>query len=147
MERTLVILKPDCVQRGLIGEVISRFEAKGLKIVGLKLERLEAATVEKHYEEHASRPFYRDLCAFMTSGPVCVLVVEGPRAIAVTRKLVGKTAGYDAEPGTIRGDFGLSNQSNLIHASDSPESARRELELFFSVEEIVSLSLPGEAWW
>ncbi|HLU50352.1 MAG TPA: nucleoside-diphosphate kinase [Planctomycetota bacterium] len=147
MERSLIILKPDCVKRGLIGQIIARFEAKGLKIIGLRLKALSRQVVEKHYEEHAAKPFFRDLCDFMTQGPVCVLAIEGPHAIAVARKLVGKTAGFEAEPGTIRGDFGLSNQSNLIHASDSPTSAARELELFFEPSELVSHKLPAETWW
>ena len=147
MERTLVILKPDAVERGVVGEVIARFEAKGLKVAGMELKVLPQATVESHYSEHASKPFFGELCGFMTSGPVVLLAIEGPRAISVTRKLVGKTAGFEAEPGTIRGDYGLSNQANLIHASDSPESAERELALFFSGATFPDYSTSREKWW
>ena len=147
MEKTLVILKPDCVERGLIGRLIARFEEKGLKIAALVLQRLPEELVERHYAEHRAKPFFGDLCSFMTSGPVVLMVVDGPRAISVTRKLVGSTKGYEAEPGTIRGDFGLSNQSNLVHASDSPESADRELALFFPGGAIVEHARSVERWW
>ena len=111
------------------------------------MTRLPQETVEAHYSEHASKPFFGELCGFMTGGPVVLMAVEGPRAITVTRKLVGATAGFDAEPGTIRGDFSLSKQSNLIHASDSPESSERELALFFSPSHLVEHSKPDENWW
>lgn len=146
-EKTLVILKPDCVSRGLVGEVLARFERKGLKLVGMNLQVIPRETIEQHYSEHAERPFFGELCGFMTSGPVLLMAVEGPQAISVTRKLVGSTAGYEAEPGTVRGDFGVSKQANLIHASDSAESAARELELFFGGSAFVSYETPRETWW
>lgn len=131
MEKTLVILKPDCVARGLMGEVISRFEAKGLRIVGMRMELIETSVAEVHYAEHKGKPFFQSLLDFITSGPVVLLAVEGVEAIGVVRKMVGATSGRAAEPGTIRGDFGMSKGFNLIHASDSLESAKRELELYF----------------
>ncbi|MEM7235885.1 MAG: nucleoside-diphosphate kinase, partial [Planctomycetota bacterium] len=117
------------------------------KPLGLHLKHLDSATVETHYGEHSSKPFFGELCGFMTGGPVVIAAFEGPHAISVTRKLVGATKGYEADPGTIRGDYGLSNQSNLIHASDSPESAERELKLFFPNADFVEFTSPDEKWW
>ena len=131
MERTLVLLKPDAVHRGLVGRLLQRFEEKGLRIIGLKLRRFPEATVREHYAVHADKPFYADLVTFMTSGPVVALALEGKSAIEVTRALMGKTNAAQAAPGTIRGDFGLSFSNNLVHGSDGPESAARELALFF----------------
>ena len=131
MERTLVLLKPDAIQRGLIGPILSRFEAKGLKIVALKMRQFPAQLIQKHYEAHKERPFYKALVGFMTSGPAVALVLEGKNAIEVTRKLMGKTNASEAEPGTIRGDWALSRSNNLVHGSDGPESAQKELALFF----------------
>ena len=131
MERTLILLKPDAVQRGLVGEVLSRFEKKGLKIAGMKLMQITPELAAKHYEQHKERPFYQGLVNFMTSSPVVALALEGIGAIAVCRKIMGATFGSDAEAGTIRGDFGVSRSYNLVHGSDSPEAAARELELFF----------------
>ncbi len=123
MERTLIILKPDAVQRGLCGQIIDRFEKKGLQIVGLKFMKIPQTLAETHYGPHKGKPFYDGLVKFMTSSPVIVLALYGKDAIGVARKMMGATFGSKAEPGTIRGDFGVSNSFNLIHGSDSPESA------------------------
>jgi nucleoside-diphosphate kinase len=131
MERTLILLKPDALQRGLAGRILARFEDKGLKIVGLKLMQISQELAARHYEQHKERPFYAGLVEFMTSRPVVALALEGIDAIAICRKMMGKTFGADAEPGTIRGDYGVSRSYNLIHGSDSPEAAARELQLFF----------------
>jgi nucleoside-diphosphate kinase len=131
LERTLVLLKPDCVQRFLCGEVLARFEKKGLKIVGLKMRQFPKSLLEKHYEVHRERPFYPSLLKFMSSGPAVAVAIEGKDAIEVVRKLMGKTNSRQAEPGTIRGDLGMSFSTNLVHGSDSAEAAARELELFF----------------
>lgn len=131
METTLIILKPDAVQRGLMGEVLGRFERKGLRIVAMKMMMVPRDLAEKHYAEHRGRPFYPGLINFVTSSPAVVLAVSGVGAIAVCRKLIGATNGQKAEPGTIRGDLGMSGGNNLIHGSDSPESAQRELALWF----------------
>ena len=146
MERTLIILKPDAVQRGLCGQILARFEQKGLQIVGLKFMKLPPQLVETHYEPHRGKPFYAGLVRFMTSSPVIVLALEGRDAIAIARKMMGATFGSKAEPGTIRGDFGVSNSYNLIHGSDSPESATRELGLFFKPEELVEWQPASRAW-
>jgi len=147
VERTLVLLKPDAVQRGLIGPILARFEAKGLKIVGLKLRRFPEALLQKHYEAHKARPFFPALVEFMGSGPALAVVLEGRNAIDVTRRLMGKTNAAEAEPGTIRGDLALSRSNNLVHGSDSPEAAKRELELFFpDASEICEWSAPIEPW-
>lgn len=140
METTLIILKPDAVQRGLIGRIVTRFEEKGLSIVGLKLTRIPTGTIEQHYAPHKEKPFYPGLVRFMTSGPVVVLAVRGVNAIAIARNLMGATFGSKAAPGTIRGDFGVSNAYNLIHGSDSPEAAEKELGLFFKKDELVEWS-------
>ena len=131
MERTLILFKPDALQRGLSGRILQRFEDKGLKIVGLKLMNMTDELAAKHYEAHKERPFYPGLVRFMTSSPIVALALEGIGAIAVARKMMGATFGSDAEPGTIRGDFGVSRSFNLIHGSDSPEAAEKELGLFF----------------
>jgi len=131
LERTLVLLKPDAVQRGLIGEIVSRFEKKGLRIVGLKLRRFDLKLIEEHYSVHRERPFYPKLVKFMTSGPVVAIAIEGKEAIEVVRKLMGKTNSRQAEAGTIRGDLGMSFSNNLVHGSDGPEAAKKELALFF----------------
>ena len=131
MERSLVLLKPDTVQRGLAGNIISRFEAKGLKIVGMKMRTFPAELLEKHYEVHNERPFFRGLVEFMSSGPVVALALEGKDAISVIRSMVGKTNSREAAPGTIRGDLGMSFSNNLVHASDAPDTAKFELGLWF----------------
>src|SRR5476651_1423822 len=136
MERTLIILKPDAVQRGLIGEIVTRFEKKGLQVVGAKFTQIPRQLAETHYEAHKGKPFYAGLVGFMTSSPVVILALQGKDAIAISRKLMGATFGSKAEPGTIRGDFGVSNSFNLVHGSDSPENAQRELGLFFKPEEL-----------
>ena len=137
MEKTLVILKPDCVARRLVGKVVSRFEEKGLTIAAMRMERIDMAKAETHYAEHKGKPFYPGLTSFITSGPVVVMAIEGVEAITVVRKMVGATNGRAADPGSIRGDFGMSQGLNMIHASDSPESAARELALFFSESDFV----------
>ena len=146
MERTLIIFKPDAVQRGICGEILTRFEKKGLQIVGMKFIRLPQQLVETHYEPHKGKPFYAGLVTFMTSSPVVVLALEGKDAIAIARKMMGATFGSKAEPGTIRGDFGVSNSFNLIHGSDSPESAQRELGLFFKADELAQWQPAIQTW-
>ncbi len=146
MERTLVLLKPDALQRRLVGSILARFEAKGLKIVGMKLLQVSRDLAERHYAEHVGKPFYGELVSFITSAPVIALVIEGPRVIEAVRGLMGKTNPFDAAPGTIRGDFGLSVGMNLVHGSDSPASAAREIPLFFSPAEIASYPLADAAW-
>ena len=146
MEKTLVIIKPDAVDRRLVGEIMSRFESKGLQIIGMKLSVISPETAAEHYSDHQGKHFYSSLVEFMTSAPVVLLVVAGDHAISVARKLMGKTAGYEAEPGTIRGDFGLSGQFNLVHGSDSPQSAEKEINLFFSSEEIVEYRHSDAKW-
>lgn len=131
MERTLVLLKPDAVQRGLVGRILSRFEEKGLRLVALKMRRFSREHLEEHYAVHRERPFFEGLVSYMGSGPVVALALEGVDAIAVVRRLVGKTNAREAEPGTIRGDFGMSFSNNLVHASDGPETAAFELGLWF----------------
>jgi len=146
METTLIILKPDAVQRGFCGRIISRFEEKGLKVVGMKLMTISQELAAKHYEAHQSKPFYTGLVGFMTSSPVVVLALKGNGAIAICRKMMGATFGSNAEPGTIRGDFGVSNSFNLIHGSDSPEAAERELGLFFAAGELQTYERSIEGW-
>ncbi len=131
MERTLILLKPDAVQRGLVGRILSRFEGKGLKIAAMKLMRITPELAAKHYAVHKDRPFYAGLVKFMTSSPVVAMALEGIDAIAVCRNLMGATFGADAAAGTIRGDLGISRSFNLVHGSDSPETAETELALFF----------------
>lgn len=145
MERTLILLKPDAVQRGLSGQILSRFEAKGLKIVALKLMKITPELAAKHYEAHKEKKFYPGLVKFMTSSPVVALALEGIDAIKVCRNLMGATFGADAAPGTIRGDFGISRSYNLVHGSDSPEAAERELKLFFP-EGIVDYGYAAHDW-
>lgn len=146
MERTLVLLKPDALQRRLVGQILARFEAKGLKIVGMKLLRVSPELAARHYAEHVGKPFYNELVSFITSAPVVALVVEGPRAVEVVRRLMGKTNALEAEPGTIRGDYGLSVGMNLVHGSDSPASASREIPLFFSPDELHDYALADAPW-
>ncbi len=146
MEQTLIILKPDVVQRGLMGEIIRRIEQRGLRISGMKMQWISRELAERHYGEHQGKSFYEPLLAFITSAPVVVMLVEGPQAIAVMRAMMGKTNSSVAAPGTIRGDYGLSNRHNLIHGSDSPESATREIALFFKPEEIFSYQRVTEPW-
>jgi nucleoside-diphosphate kinase len=138
VERTLVFVKPDGVQRGLVGEIISRLERKGLKIVALKMLQMDRVMAERHYGIHRDKPFFSSLVDFITSGPIVAAVVEGRQAVEVVRRLMGDTDPLKAAPGTIRGDFGLEVQENLIHGSDSVDNAQKEISHFFSVKEILS---------
>jgi nucleoside-diphosphate kinase len=131
MERTLVICKPDAVERGLVGEIVGRLEAKGLRLVTGRFFTIDDGLAHSHYAEHREKPFFGELISFITSGPVFAVAVEGPEAVAVVRTLMGPTNPSEAPPGTIRGDFGIEITKNLVHGSDSPESAQRELALFF----------------
>jgi nucleoside-diphosphate kinase len=146
MERTLLLIKPDGVQRGLAGRILARFEDKGLKLVGLKVMRITEELAAKHYAPHVGKPFYEGLVRYMTSAPVVAAVLEGPRVIEVTRALMGATFGWKAEPGTIRGDFSSSTGYNLVHGSDSPESAEREIGLFFAPSELAEYERTLDAW-
>ncbi len=146
MEKTLVLVKPDGVQRGLIGTVIGRIESKGLKIAGLKLIHVSEELAKEHYGEHVDRPFFGDLVSFITSSPVVALAVEGDNAVSVVRTLMGGTNPQEADPGTIRGDFGMTIGMNLVHGSDSAESAERELNLFFDKNEILDYVREIDAW-
>ncbi len=146
MERTLILAKPDAVQRGLVGQVLNRFEQKGLKLVGMKLMQMTEELAAKHYSAHTERPFYKGLVKFMTSRPIVAMAFEGIGAIEVSRKLMGATFGSKAEPGTIRGDFGISNAFNLIHGSDSPEAAEKELGLFFQPNELLEYEYDAFRW-
>ena len=147
METTLIILKPDAVQRGLMGQIISRFEAKGLQIVGAKLSMISPETAATHYQDHKGKPFYDGLVGFMTSSPVLIMAVRGNNAIAVSRKMMGATFGSNAEPGTIRGDFGMSFSNNLVHASDGEDTAKFELGLWFSDAGELSDWTPSDLEW
>ena len=138
LEHTLILIKPDGVQRGLVGEIIGRFERRGLRLVGMKFMRMSRDLAERHYVEHKNESYYEGLVAFIVSGPVVAMVWEGPDAIAVARAMMGITQSFRAAPGTIRGDFALDTRRNILHGSDSQESAARELGLFFRPEEILS---------
>ena len=146
MQRTLVLAKPDAVQRGLIGEILGRFERKGLKVVGLRLLTVPRPMAEDHYAVHAGKHFYDGLVEFITSGPVAAIALEGPDSIAVVRRMVGRTMPNEAEPGTIRGDLGISGLRNLIHASDALETAEAELALWFGVDAQVEYERDIDAW-
>jgi len=146
MQRTLVLLKPDCLQRRLAGEVLRRFETKGLRLVGIKLVHANRAIAENHYAVHKGKPFYDSLLKFITAGPTIALVLEGREAVAVVRQLMGPTDGTKAPPGTIRGDFALSIQNNLIHGSDSPENAASEIAIWFRPEDLVTWTMADDAW-
>lgn len=145
-ERSLVIIKPDAVQRGLIGEITARYERRGLKIAAMKLEQVSRETAEQHYGEHKGKPFYEGLVSYITSAPSVLMVVEGPDAIAVVRTTNGATKPAEAAPGTIRGDFALTIGRNVVHASDSVESAEREVNIFFGDGGIVDYSRDVDAW-
>lgn len=136
MQKTLVLLKPDCVERRLIGEIIGRLERKGLNVIAMKMLRITPAMSKQHYAEHVSKPFYPNLEEFITSSPIVAMAVEGLEVIRVVREMLGATNGLKAAPGTIRGDFSSSRQMNLVHASDSEESAIRELAIYFQPNEI-----------
>ena len=146
MERTFVMVKPDGVQRNLVGEVISRFEKRGLKLVGLKLMQISQELAAKHYGEHQGKPFYDELIGFITSGPVVAMVWEGLNAVSVVRNMMGKTNPAEAAPGTIRGDFALYMVNNVVHGSDSPDSATREINLFFTHEELLDYIKAADFW-
>lgn len=146
MQNTLIILKPDAVQRRLVGSILARFEAKGLRIAALKLIQVDRALAEKHYGEHAGRPFFEGLIQFITGGPVIVGVLSGNEAISVVRSMLGATNGTAAAPGTIRGDYSISKQNNLVHGSDSPESAAREIALWFKDGEVAEYAIAGSNW-
>ncbi|PJF47961.1 MAG: nucleoside-diphosphate kinase [Chloroflexi bacterium] len=146
MERTLIIIKPDGVQRALVGEVIRRFEARGLRIAGLKLMQISRELAEAHYAEHRGKPFFEGTVKFITSGPVVVMCLEGPNAIAAARQTMGATRPHEAAPGSIRADFGLDVSRNIVHGSDGPETAARELALYFKPEELISYQRAGDVW-
>jgi nucleoside-diphosphate kinase len=145
-ERTLVLVKPDGVQRGLIGEIVGRFERRGFRIAAMKLLRMDEALAGRHYAEHADKPFFADLVAFITSGPLVALVVEGPDAVATVRAMMGVTHPAKSAPGTIRGDLALTIGMNVIHGSDSVERAATEVALFFRPEEIVEYTRAVDRW-
>ena len=146
MEQTFVAIKPDGVQRGLAGEIISRFEKKGFTLVAMKLLHIRKELAEKHYGEHKEKPFFNSLVSFITSGPVVVMVWEGKDAINTIRKMMGKTNPLEADTGTIRGDFGIDIGHNVVHSSDSAESAKREISLFFNDSELVSWEKELDKW-
>ncbi len=146
MEQTFVMVKPDGVQRNLVGEIVSRFEKKGLKLAGMKLLVIPGSLAEEHYKEHVDKPFFEELVSFITSGPVVAMVLEGQEAISLARAMMGKTNPLEAAPGTIRGDYGIFTGNNVVHGSDSPESARREIDLFFKPEEIFDYKKDLSYW-
>lgn len=146
MERTFAMVKPGAFQRGLVGRIISRFEDRGLKLVGMKLLHIPKELAEKHYGEHVGKPFYDGLVSYITSGPVVAMVLEGPSAITVVRNMMGKTDPLASDPGTLRGDFGLFLGKNIVHGSDSEASAKREIDLFFTHEELVDYIRCDEQW-
>lgn len=146
MEKTLIILKPDAIQRGLAGRIITRFEEKGLQIAAMKAMKVSKDLAEKHYAVHKGKPFYERLVQYITSSPVIVMVLQGVNAIVISRKMMGATFGSKAEPGTIRGDFGVSNSFNLIHGSDSPEAAAFEIGLYFKPEDLLTYERAAEKW-
>jgi nucleoside-diphosphate kinase len=143
-ERTLVLVKPDAVQRRLVGEILTRFERRGLRIVAMRMLQIDRALAERHYAVHKGKPFYESLLVFITSAPVVAIVLEAPGAIRAVRRVMGATNPAEAEPGTIRADLAVQTSCNLVHGSDSPETARYEIELFFRPEEIVSVPSPTD---
>ena len=146
MERTLILVKPDGVQRGLMGEIVARFERRGLKLLGMKFIQMSEALANQHYAVHKERPFFNDLVSYITSGPVLAMVWEGKDAIAAARSTIGATKPVEAAPGSISGDFGMEIGRNLVHGSDSPENGVKEANLFFKPEELVSWSRATESW-
>ena len=146
VERTLVLVKPDAMQRGLASEVLGRFERRGLKMVAARMLLIDEALAARHYAEHVGKPFYERLCNFITSGPVIAAVFEGDDAVALVRQTIGATDPAKAAPGSIRGDFGINMGRNMVHGSDSPESAAREVALFFEEKDIVSWERSVEGW-
>ncbi|MEK6821029.1 MAG: nucleoside-diphosphate kinase [archaeon] len=145
-ERSLIILKPDALQRGLVGEIFRRFEKKGLKILGLKMVELEDLMLDEHYAHHKDKPFFVSLKRYMKSTPVILVVLSGIKAIQAIRLIVGPTRGYEADAGSIRGDFAMSGQSNIVHASDSPENADLEIKRFFNPDELFDYQKPDFPW-
>ncbi len=146
IEQTLVLVKPDAMQRGLAGEVISRIERKGLRIVAMRLLKVDAELAERHYEAHTDKPFFGSLVEFITSSPIIAMVVEGRHAVEVVRQTMGQTDSSQAAPGTIRGDLAIDLQNNLVHGSDSVESARREIALFFAQDDILHYRRSIDGW-
>ncbi len=146
MEKTFIMVKPDGVQRNIIGEIVTRFERKGFQLVGAKLMQVSRELAEKHYAEHKDKPFFEELVDFITSGPVFAMVWQGENVIATARQMMGKTNPQEALPGTIRGDFGLTVGKNVIHGSDSPDSAKREIALFFKEEELLNYDKTSNKW-
>lgn len=146
MEKTFIMVKPDGVQRNIIGEIVTRFERKGFQLVGAKLMQVSRELAEKHYAEHKDKPFFEELVDFITSGPVFAMVWQGENVIATVRQMMGKTNPQEALPGTIRGDFGLTVGKNVIHGSDSPDSAKREIALFFKEEELLNYDKTSNKW-
>jgi len=146
MERTLILVKPDGVQRGLAGEIIARFERRGLQLQGMKFMQMSPALAQRHYQDHEGKPFYTGLVDYITSGPVVAMVWAGNDAIAAARSTMGATNPVQAAPGTIRGDFGMEIGRNLVHGSDSPENGKKEVSLFFREEELVDWARSNESW-
>jgi len=146
IEQTLIIVKPDGVQRGLVGEIIGRLERRGLKIVAMQMQRVSRETAERHYAEHQGKPFFAGLVEYITSAPVVVMVLEGPQAVAAARSTIGSTKPVEATPGTIRGDLGMMVGRNLIHGSDSPESGKREIAIFFADSATFEYSRDIDRW-
>jgi nucleoside-diphosphate kinase len=145
-ERTLVLVKPDAVQRGLVGEVISRLEAKGLRIIAMRMIRMSKDLAQRHYAEHRDKPFFESLVSFITSGPLVAMVLEGPGAVAVVRQMIGATNPAEAAPGTIRGDHGLTIAMNVVHGSDSVARAEEEVATFFNAQELDSYRRDVDRW-
>ncbi|PVU69531.1 nucleoside-diphosphate kinase [Sulfolobales archaeon SCGC AB-777_K09] len=139
VQRTFVMIKPDGVRRGLIGDIISRFERRGMKIVAMRMVKMDRALAERLYEEHKGKSFFEELISYVTSGPVVAMVIEADEAVSVVRKMIGATDPKEALPGTIRGDYALSKAENVIHASDSPEKASREISIFFKENEVITV--------
>ncbi len=146
MDRTFVMVKPDGVQRGLVGDIVARFERRGLKLTAMKMLTVSDKLAREHYAEHAAKPFFPNLVSFIRSGPVVAMVVEGKNVVPVVRSMVGATNPQNSSPGTIRGDFALDTGRNIIHASDSPDSAKREISLYFDNSEIASYKRIDEQW-
>ncbi len=146
MERTLIIIKPDAMERGLLGDILSRFERRGLKTVALKMMRIDEPLAKRHYGEHEGKTFFPGLISYITSAPVVVAVLEGPRAIEVARQTMGATDPAKAAPGTIRADLGLKMERNLVHGSDGPETAEREIALFFDEDELIEWERSVDRW-
>jgi len=146
MQRTLVLIKPDGVQRGLVGPIVGRFEARGLKIVGLKLMQVPTELAEKHYAEHLGKPFYDGLIRYITAAPIIAMVLEGTNVVSAVRRMIGVTKSFEADAGTIRGDYAIEVGRNLVHASDGLETAQREVALWFTASELVSWSRDTDRW-